>query len=408
MSESEKYEKYKKLYFKFRPKIFGIGLNKTGTSSLGDYFEQLGYKLYCKPTSKNIDVAKKNPEYFDSIIEEYHVFEDWPWPLLYKYIYDKYPTSKFILTMRENSEIWFDSLYRHSKRTGPTEQRKQIYGYHDPDPNDIKNKTKHIEIYNKYYDQVVEFFKSHDEKRLLILYIDDKEKEKKIYDFIGREFNKYNFIKYPHSNRDWKNTPKTTGGGKMPAKLLDYDYYFIHIPKNAGTSFIKTLCGDRQIGLIRMKSIDDINIVKKTITLTRNPFDRLYSIYSYTKLGKEKSYWKKNEALFNYVRKNSFEKFVNDLYTGKLVFNDQIHLTPQYKFIQWKDGKIHNILVKIEHLDSSLRKLLGKKIDLPKLNESKDVNDWEKHYTPDMKKKVYSLYKKDFKLLGYGISSEKN
>jgi hypothetical protein len=192
-----------------------------------------------------------------------------------------------------------------------------------------------------------------------------------------------------------------TWGGKMPAKLLDYDYYFIHIPKNAGTTFIKTLCGDRQIGHIRMKSIDDINIVKKTITLTRNPFDRLYSIYSYTKLGKEKSYWKRNEQLFNYVQKNSFEKFVNDLYTGKLVFNDQIHLTPQYKFIQWKDGKIHNILIKIEHLDSSLRKMLGKKINLPKLNESKDVNDWEKHYTPDMKKKVYSLYKRDFKLLGY-------
>ena len=29
-------------------KIFGIGLNKTGTTSIGYYFKQLGYKHYCR------------------------------------------------------------------------------------------------------------------------------------------------------------------------------------------------------------------------------------------------------------------------------------------------------------------------------------------------------------------------
>ena len=397
LNETDKYEKYKKLYFKFRPKIFGIGLNKTGTSSLGDYFELLGYKLYCKPTSKNIDIAKKNPEYFDKIIENYHVFEDWPFPLIYKYIYEKYPTSKFILTMREDNEKWFDSLFRHSKRTGPTEQRKKIYGYHDPEPTNINNKKTHIDIYNKHFDNVKKFFQDRDNSRLLILYVDDKDKEQKIHEFINIPFNKYNYIKYPHSNRDWNNK----GGGKMPVKLLNYDYYFIHIPKNAGTSFIKSMCGDKQIGHIRIKSIDDIDIVKKTITFTRNPYDRLYSIYSYTKLGKDKSYWKKNEVLFNYVKKNSFKKFVNDLFNQKIKFSDQIHLTPQIDFIKWKDGKIHNILIKLENIDEELSKLLGENINIPKLNTSKDINNWEENYNDDMKKKVYHLYKKDFDLLNY-------
>jgi hypothetical protein len=401
MDEYEKYETYKKLYLKYLPKIFGIGLNKTGTSSLGDYFELLGYKLYCRPTSKNIEIAKRNPEYFDKIINEHQVFEDWPWalPSLYKYIYNKYPTSKFILTMRENEEKWFDSLYRHSQRTGPTEQRKQIYGYHDPEPKNNDNKQQHIKIYMKHYENVINFFNnSNGNSRLLILYVNDENKEKKIHEFINRPFNKYNFIKYPHSNRDWNNKG---GSNKLPVKLIDHDYYFIHVPKNAGTSFIKYLCGNKQIGHIRMKSINDINIVKKTITITRNPYDRLYSIYSYTKLGKEKSYWKKNEALYNYVKNNSFKQFVNDLFNKKIKFTDQIHLSPQSDYIKWKDGKIHNILIKLENINNELSKLLKVDIKIPKINMSKDVNNWEKQYNDDMKEKVYLLYKKDFDLLNY-------
>lgn len=376
MSEAEKHEKYKNVYIRFKPKIFGIGLNKTGLSYLGNYFEQLGYKLYCEPTLENVEIAKKNPDYFDSVIKKYDMFYNFPWPLLYKYIYDKYPSSKFILTIRE-TKIWIDSL-QHFMRAKLPNYQSQNY----------------IKIYNNYHENVMLFFKSRDNDRLLVLHTDDTNKEEKIRNFIGRE--------YPQLT--WENARKTIGGGKMPIKLLDYDYYFINIPKNASTLFIKTLCGDNKTGYVMMKLIDDINIVKKTITLTRNPFDRLYLIYSYLKLGRE-IYSEKNDILFKYVQQNTFESFVNDLYSGKLKLNNQIYLTPQYKFIEWKDGKIHNILIKIENLSESLTKLLGDKIIIPKINES---TDWEKHYTPDMKKKVYSLYKTDFKLLGYSNYEQNN
>ena len=121
------------------------------------------------------------------------------------------------------------------------------------------------------------------------------------------------------------------------------------------------------------------------------------------KLAKEKLYLKKNDILVKYVQQNTFESFVNDLYSEKIKINNQIYLTPQYKFIEWKDGKIHNILIKIENLNESLTKLLGDKIIIPKINGS---TDWEKHYTSDMKRKVYSLYNKDFKLLGYSNHSD--
>jgi hypothetical protein len=186
-----------------------------------------------------------------------------------------------------------------------------------------------------------------------------------------------------------------------PPKLIDHDYYFIHVPKNAGTSFIKYLCSNNQIGHIRMKSINDINIVKKTITITRNPYDRLYSIYSYTKLGKNKSYWMANETLYYYVQENTFEQFINDLFDNKIKFTDQIHLPPQTHFIKWSDGKIHNILIKFENMNEELSKLLKVDIKIPKINISNEINDWEKQYNDDMMKKVYLLYKEDFELLNY-------
>lgn len=188
---------------------------------------------------------------------------------------------------------------------------------------------------------------------------------------------------------------------KIVVKLIDHDYYFIHVPKNAGTAFIKHMCGNEQIGHRRMIKIDDINIVKKTIAITRNPYDRLYSVYSYTKLGKKKSYWGRNELLFDYVNNNSFEQFVNDLFNKKIKFRQQIHLLPQVDFIKWKDGKIHNILIKLENLNEELSKLLKINVKLPKINKSKNVNNWQDHYKNDMKIKVYLLYKKDFDMLKY-------
>lgn len=43
-----------------KDKIFGIGLNKTGTTYIGKYFEKLGYKHFCGCSYNNILKAKNN------------------------------------------------------------------------------------------------------------------------------------------------------------------------------------------------------------------------------------------------------------------------------------------------------------------------------------------------------------
>ena len=135
-------------------KIVGIGLNKTGTTTLGTCLVHWGFKhiSYSKPA---FDLWRKND--FDKLWQfthNYDSFEDWPWPLVYREMDEKYPGSKFILTTRKNSETWFRSLCKHAHRTGPTEFRKVIYGFEMP----FEHPTEHMEYYVRHNRAVREYF----------------------------------------------------------------------------------------------------------------------------------------------------------------------------------------------------------------------------------------------------------
>jgi hypothetical protein len=72
-------------------------------------------------------------------------------------------------------------------------------------------------------------------------------------------------------------------------KIDGTELYFVHIPKNAGTAILKHFCNNNQVGHIKLIDINDIHIAKNSIAVIRNPYDRLYSIYKYTQLGKKNS-----------------------------------------------------------------------------------------------------------------------
>lgn len=136
-------------------KIIGIGLNKTGTKTLGECFTILGYNhhISCNGVAFNL-WRKGSTDELMKIASVYDTFEDWPWPLLYRE-FDKYfPGSKFILTTRKNSETWYKSLCNHSIHTGPTEYRKAIYGEYMPHD----SKDKHIKFYESYNQTIRDYF----------------------------------------------------------------------------------------------------------------------------------------------------------------------------------------------------------------------------------------------------------
>ena len=106
-------------------KIFCIGLNKTGTSSIHKALKILGFNSvhHIESGGKSIkDIIKNNYDNNKDIlmgIENYQAFSDWSHPstnILFKEFDKQYPNSKFILNTRD-VEGWIKSREKHLQRT---------------------------------------------------------------------------------------------------------------------------------------------------------------------------------------------------------------------------------------------------------------------------------------------------
>jgi hypothetical protein len=139
------------------PKIFGIGLNKTGTTTLGLCGQILG--LRCTSSDKELteDVVLRNDfSRVWEVVDRFDLFEDWPWPLIYKELDRFFPGSKFILTTRLDEWKWLESLKKHSMRTHPTHHlRKLAYGFHYPH----RHQEAHLDRYRRHNEEVRSYFK---------------------------------------------------------------------------------------------------------------------------------------------------------------------------------------------------------------------------------------------------------
>lgn len=174
-------------------KIIGIGLNKTGTKSLGYCMQHWGFshvscseeafKLWC-----NSDFEK-----LLSWVEIYDSFEDWPWPLFYQRIDRNFPGSKFILTKRKNPETWFESLCAHADRTGPTVYRKYVYGNEMPHA----YKEHHIKFYLDHLYSCREYFKNRPRDYLEVCW-EDGDGWEELSRFLGLPLP---LVAFPHENR---------------------------------------------------------------------------------------------------------------------------------------------------------------------------------------------------------------
>ena len=127
------------------------------------------------------------------IIDRYDSFEDWPWPLFYKEADEKFPDSKFILTIRKTPEIWFESLCHHADYTGSTDYRKHIYGFAMPH----KHKHHHLDFYNRHIKDVIDYFKDKPEKLLTICW-ENGDGWEKLSSFLGFDCPD---IPLPHTNK---------------------------------------------------------------------------------------------------------------------------------------------------------------------------------------------------------------
>jgi hypothetical protein len=138
-------------------KIFCIGLNKTGTTTLGHCLGSLGFKHRSFNLALLEQVAISKYDQLHKEIVGYESFSDWPYPFVYEYLDRSYPGSRFILTRRATPEVWLDSLFSHSLRADPiigSRARSLAYGYPYPQ----LNPKAHISFYTKHLQTVRDYF----------------------------------------------------------------------------------------------------------------------------------------------------------------------------------------------------------------------------------------------------------
>ncbi len=73
------------------PKVFCLGLSKTGTTSLGKYFCDLGYSVCHENVNQERNI-KTIIEFCDEKVDQYDMFQDLPWPATFERYIINIPT----------------------------------------------------------------------------------------------------------------------------------------------------------------------------------------------------------------------------------------------------------------------------------------------------------------------------
>ncbi|MEO0462979.1 MAG: sulfotransferase family protein [Pseudomonadota bacterium] len=138
------------------PKVFCIGFQKTGTSSVRDALELLGYRV-CGVFGREVALDELRQSYVERGLElarDYDAVEDMPWPLMFRELDAAFPGSKFILTMRE-TDRWYRSIAGHFG-DNPYHIQQLTYGEDAPAP--VGHEARYREVYDAHNDAVRTYF----------------------------------------------------------------------------------------------------------------------------------------------------------------------------------------------------------------------------------------------------------
>ncbi len=197
-------------------KVFCIGFNKTGTTSLGEALSELGLSTAPQRPAENlIDAWAKRD--FRKLIKfcktAGNAFQDVPFSLPYTYvILDNYfPNSKFILTVRNDSEEWYNSYVNYHAKIWsksakvPTKEDllDAIYIYKSrpwhtnrllfTTPKELPYKKEVlIEFYENHNKSIIEYFR-HKPGMLLKLNVAESGSYQKLAKFLNVKTNKTDF-----------------------------------------------------------------------------------------------------------------------------------------------------------------------------------------------------------------------
>lgn len=113
----------------------------------------LGFSVTGPNGVRDPDIARNVYHLVDSLVPQYDAFQDNPWPVLYRYLDQKYPGNKFILTIRDPASWMKSQLMHFDTRTTP--MREWIYGVGSPKGNE----SIYISRFERHNAEVLEYFK---------------------------------------------------------------------------------------------------------------------------------------------------------------------------------------------------------------------------------------------------------
>jgi hypothetical protein len=179
-------------------KVFGIGLSRTGTTSLTEALNMLGIKTIHFPHDQVTYDELRKGNYRLSILEKYQGITDIPVVPYYAQFDKVYPGSKFILTVREIGP-WLNSLEDHwrlPRETGLYEEfsdfvRTCTYGTIE------YNEDRFRYVYETHFRNVCDYF-SHRPSDLLVMNIVDGDGWEKLCAFLGFPIPD---VSFPHLNK---------------------------------------------------------------------------------------------------------------------------------------------------------------------------------------------------------------
>ena len=190
-----------------KDKVFCIGNNKTGTTSMAKIFKELGLAVGPQEPFELLINDWYNNDYtklLEAVKYKGVAFQDIPFslPNTYKVLDKHFPNSKFILTVRDSPEAWYKSITSfHGKLFAngniPTKADLQnaeyIYKGWMWDVNRMLYNTPEDDIYNEailkqqYIDHnkdVIAYFKDQPEK-LIVVNLKDKDLLPRVCKFLS-------------------------------------------------------------------------------------------------------------------------------------------------------------------------------------------------------------------------------
>ena len=170
-------------------KVFGIGLSKTGTTSLALALTRLGIKTIDYPHDPATLRELEQGHFRLSVLEQHQAVTDTPVAIYYAQLDKLYPGSKFVLTVRDK-EPWLRSVEDHWKFSEEWAQRHlpfrrftyfihaAVYGTY------AFERERFSFVYDQHVRSVMEYFSNRPED-LLVLDVCRGEGYEKLCPFLG-------------------------------------------------------------------------------------------------------------------------------------------------------------------------------------------------------------------------------